>query len=283
MAASSNGRGRPCRTGEKRSVRCRVGFASRARRGRFDAVPRDIPTSFLLPAYNEEKFIGRAIGSIRAAVAHCRLDRCEIIVCDNASTDRTAELASAAGAIVVPEPHRQIARARNTAARAASGRQLVWLDADAMLTPAVLGATLATFASGGFCGGGALVELEGEEMGWSARRTVDTWNAIARVFRLAAGSYFFALREGWEATGGFNEAVYAGEELGFSNSLKKWGRARGLRFRILPHPVPSSARKVRQFTARQVLRQCFICAWPGNLARRDRCALWYERVEEVEG
>jgi len=38
----------------------------------------------------------------------------ELIVCDNNSTDRTAEIARAAGAAVVFEPVNQIARARNS-------------------------------------------------------------------------------------------------------------------------------------------------------------------------
>lgn len=240
-----------------------------------------VRTSFHVPAYNEERFIGRAVESVHLACGACGLADYEIVVCDNASTDATAEIAAAAGAKVVHESHRQIARARNAAAAASSGLRLVWLDADAMLTEDVLRGTLEAFGSGRYCGGGAQVELEGAELGWSARRTVDAWNWIARSFRLAAGSYFFATREGWVSTGGFNEEVYAGEELGFASELKKWGRKRGLRFRVLPHAVPSSARKVRQFTPAQVMKQFAMCAWPGNLGRRDRCAFWYERPEEL--
>ena len=239
-------------------------------------------TSFLIPAYNEEKLIGRAVASIHGACDRCGLADYEVVVCDNASNDATAEIAAAAGANVVREPHRQIARARNAAAAASSGSRLVWLDADALLTAEVLGATVEVFESGDHCGGGAQVELEGAELSWSARRAVDTWNWIARTFGLAAGSYFFATRDGWVSTGGFNEEVYAGEELGFVIALKKWGRRRGLGFRVLPHAVPSSARKVRQFTPGQVMRQFALCAWPGNLGRRDRCAFWYERPEGVE-
>jgi len=242
-----------------------------------------VRTSFLIPAYNEEKLIGRALESVHAACDRSGLSDYEIVVCDNASTDVTADIATATGAKVVREQHRQIARARNAAAAASFGSRLVWLDADAMLTPEVLGGTLRAFDSGAFCGGGARVELEGAELSWSARRTVDTWNWIARTFRLAAGSYFFATREGWVSTGGFNEEVYAGEELGFANALKKWGHNRGLGFCVLPHAVPSSARKVRQFTSWQVMKQFALCAWPGNLGRRDRCAFWYERPKEVEG
>jgi glycosyltransferase involved in cell wall biosynthesis len=240
-------------------------------------------TSFLIPAYNEEALIGRAIASIQESAKVCGLDRFEIVVCNNDSTDRTAELAESAGARVILETHRQIARARNAAAGAAVGSRLVWLDADAILTPVVLKATWEAFESGAFCGGGAQVELEGEVLGWSARRAVATWNWIARTFRFAAGSYVFALREAWAETGGFDESVYAGEEIGFSRTLKRWGKIRGLGFRVLEHPVPSSARKIRQFTIRQTLWQMAVCAWPGNLARRDRCAFWYERPPAENG
>jgi hypothetical protein len=241
-----------------------------------------VQASFLVPAYNEERLVGRAVGSIHRAAADCGLAAYEVVVCDNASGDATAAEAGGAGARVVHEPHRQIARARNTAAAASSGPWLVWLDADAILTKDVLAATLAALGSGRVCGGGARVELEGAELDWTSRRAVSGWNWIARNFGLAAGSYFFALREGWVATGGFNEAVYAGEEIGFARSLKRWGRRRRLDFRVLEHAVPSSARKVQQFTLWQTLRQVAVCAWPGNLGRRDRCAFWYERPEELK-
>jgi hypothetical protein len=242
-----------------------------------------VRASFLIPAYNEEQLVGRAVGSVRRAAAACALTAYEVVVCDNDSTDATAATARAAGARVVHEPHRQIARARNAAAAASTGSWLVWLDADAILTEPVLGATLSALGSGRVCGGGARVELEGAPLDRAARCAVRGWNWIAATFRLAAGSYFFALREGWAETGGFNEAVYAGEEIGFSRTLKRWGRARGQHFRVLDHAVPSSARKVQQSTLAQTLRQVAICAWPGNLGRRDRCAFWYERPREVEG
>ena len=221
--------------------------------------------------------MGRAVESVHRSARACGLGDCEVVVCDNASTDATAAIARAAGARVVTEPHRQIARARNAAAAASSGRWLVWLDADAALPADVLRATLDALGSGKVCGGGARVQLEGAELDWFARCTVVGWNCASRVFRRAAGSYFFALREGWEATGGFDEGVYAGEELGFARALKRWGRGRGQRFLVLGGEVPSSARKIGQFTGWQVARQMALCAWPGNRARRERCAFWYDR------
>lgn len=52
----------------------------------------------IIPAFNEEKSIGKVITDIPKAL--CR----HIIVCNNASTDRTKEVASDNGAIVVDQP-----------------------------------------------------------------------------------------------------------------------------------------------------------------------------------
>lgn len=247
------------------------------------AFSQPVHTSFLIPAFNEELLVARAVESVHRSAFDNGLDSFEVIVCDNASTDGTAAFARAAGAAVVHEGHRQIARARNAAAEASRGRHLIWLDADAILTADVLANTLRALDTGRVCGGGAHVAFEGAELDWFSRAAVNSWNVIARSFRLAAGSYFFALRDGWADTGGFDESVYAGEELGFSRALRKWGRVRGMEFLVLGLPVPSSARKIRQYTMWQTLRQVLLCAWPGNRARRDRCAYWYERPNEVDG
>ena len=53
----------------------------------------------LLPCYNEEVTVAKVVGDFRAA-----LPQADIYVFDNNSTDRTAELARQAGAIVVPSP-----------------------------------------------------------------------------------------------------------------------------------------------------------------------------------
>ena len=88
--------------------------------------------SVIIPAFNEERLIGETLRQVKAAAAAFarRGWATEIIVCDNNSTDRTAELARAAGATVVFEPVNQIARARNSGAAAATGDWLVFIDAD---------------------------------------------------------------------------------------------------------------------------------------------------------
>ncbi len=97
--------------------------------------------SLLIPAYNEERLLPAVIDRVRACFDAVGFAAYEIVVCDNNSTDATADVARAKGARVVHEPHNQISRARNTAARGASGKWLVFLDADTLLPPELLRAT----------------------------------------------------------------------------------------------------------------------------------------------
>ena len=88
--------------------------------------------SIVVPAFNEERLLGESLAQIKSAASAFaqRGWDFELIVCDNNSTDRTAEIARAAGATVVFEPVNQIARARNSGAAAATGDWLIFVDAD---------------------------------------------------------------------------------------------------------------------------------------------------------
>src|SRR5712664_4498201 len=88
--------------------------------------------SLVVPAFNEERLLPGSLSSVRAAMqGFARFGwRAELIVCDNNSTDRTAEIAKAAGAEVVFEPVNQISRARNAGAARAAGDWIFFVDAD---------------------------------------------------------------------------------------------------------------------------------------------------------
>lgn len=62
----------------------------------------------IIPAFNEEKSIAKVIGDIPALVRH-------VVVANNNSTDRTAEVATAAGAKIVFEPQKGYGKACLTA------------------------------------------------------------------------------------------------------------------------------------------------------------------------
>lgn len=95
---------------------------------------REVQVTVLLPSYNEEEAIGPVIDEIREAMADCR-ENYEILVVDDRSTDRTAELAEAAGARVVRRPvNGGSGASRKTGTLAARGEIIVMLDADGSYT-----------------------------------------------------------------------------------------------------------------------------------------------------
>jgi glycosyltransferase involved in cell wall biosynthesis len=239
----------------------------------------EIPdVSVLIPAYNEEALIGKVIDSVHLSFASMPDRSYEVIVCDNNSTDGTADIAAAKGAKIVVEPHNQISRARNAAARAARGNWLIFLDGDTFLNPQLLKTTLTCLESGKFVGGGSTIAFDKEVRNSFAILLTHVWTAISVQLRLAAGSYIFCTRQAWTETGGFDEQFYAGEEIFFSRKLKRWGRQRGERFKIITGaPVVTSARKLEWFDQWQLLRRMLVLALPGALKRRERCGLWYER------
>ena len=145
----------------------------------------------------------------------------ELIVCDNASEDGTATFAASAGATVVYEPQRQIARARNSGAAAASGPWLLFVDADTTPSARLLHATRRLMESGNCCAGGALID--GAELTFLTRILLGTWNAFSRTLGLACGAYIFCRREAFVDLGGFSTQLHAAEELDICARLRRLG------------------------------------------------------------
>lgn len=89
--------------------------------------------SVVIPAYNEEKYLGPCLQALRGQTyPH---DQFEVIVVDNGSTDATARIAQDFGARVIEEPIKGIARARQRGFEAARGVIIVSTDADTVVPP----------------------------------------------------------------------------------------------------------------------------------------------------
>jgi len=84
----------------------------------------------IVPAYNEEKYIGKTLGSIKS-LEKDNIE-IEIIVVDASSTDKTVEIAKSYGAKVVPEPHKGIGFARQQGLLHAKG-EVAYTDADTVV------------------------------------------------------------------------------------------------------------------------------------------------------
>jgi glycosyltransferase involved in cell wall biosynthesis len=84
---------------------------------------KDLRITVVIPCLNEEQAIGHVLDGLPTFVD-------EVIVVDNNSTDRTAQLAHARGAMVVTELHRGYGRAYKRGFSVASGDIVVTLDGD---------------------------------------------------------------------------------------------------------------------------------------------------------
>lgn len=226
--------------------------------------------SFVVPAYNEEKYLGATLESIHAA-ARAVGEPYEIVVADDASTDATAQIAEDGGARVVRVDKRQIAATRNAGARAGTGNRLIFVDADTKVNEAVVRAAIREMDDG-VVGGGAGVRFEG------APKWVDVFMLAFvpafRLARLAAGCFVFCRRDAFEAVGGFDETVFAGEEIVLSRALKRRGP-----FVVLRESVVTSPRKVENRSIWTMLgimvRVAVKGGWSG-VKRREHAGFWYE-------
>lgn len=233
--------------------------------------------SFIIPAHNEERYLGRTLQSVRQAAAAVAVAH-EIVVVDDASTDATATLAASNGARVLRVQHRQIAAVRNAGARVASGSHFFFVDADTVVPEPVLRGALEALA-GGAVGGGASIRFEGRMPLW-ARLLVPRAIRWLHAKRIAGGCFLFCRRDAFEAVGGFDEALFASEEISLSLALGRLGD-----FRILSEEVLTSGRKLRTYSGLYHLRVLLelMIRGPRAVRRRDGLELWYEgRREDPE-
>jgi GT2 family glycosyltransferase len=112
---------------------------------------------------------------------------------------------------------------------------------------------------------------------WHQRIGVAAAVALVRALRIAPGCFVFCTRAAFEATGGFDEAWYAGEDVAMSRALARVGR-----FVLLREHVLTSARKLHTFSVAEhlLLGSRFLLRGRGVLRSREHLALWYERREK---
>jgi glycosyltransferase involved in cell wall biosynthesis len=237
-----------------------------------------VKISVIIPAFNEERLLGATLTQVKSAMAAFtqRGWESELIVCDNNSTDRTAEIARAAGATVVFEPINQIARARNSGAAAATGDWLIFVDADSQPSAELFADVAEQIQSGRCLAGGATVRMDEKHL--LAEFFTWSWNCSSRMGRWLAGSFIFVEAAAFRKLGGFNNELFAAEELDLSKRLKKLARETGRGIVILHgHPLVTSARKMRLYTIWDHLKLLARVAFNRRaLQRRESCTLWYD-------
>ena len=160
--------------------------------------------SIIIPTRNEAHNIAACLSPFAAAA---QAGRCERLVIDNDSSDGTAELARAAGAAVYRQGPERSAQ-RNRGVREARGEYVFFLDADMRVPEATLREILELLARPDAPDGLYIPEIRAGRGWWGRVRNFErsfyngTCIDALRVMR----------RETLLAAGGYDEALYAGED-----------------------------------------------------------------------
>ena len=212
--------------------------------------------SIIVPAFNEEAYIGSTLDAIQASVVelcvHSEHDVVGIIVVDNNSDDATADIARGRGAEVVHEPVQGIARARNTGVRHAGGDALVFVDADVIIPPELLGVIRTTLDDPDCIGGGVDVDYRPRRL--LVRLYLRVWRLLGRATGMVQGATQFCRKSAFEHVGGYDEKVWMGEDVDFYWGLKKLANKTHAKVALITDPpVFPSARRFDKWPLWKIL------------------------------
>jgi cellulose synthase/poly-beta-1,6-N-acetylglucosamine synthase-like glycosyltransferase len=194
--------------------------------------------AFVIPAYNEEALIGKCLESVVAEIARAKADA-DIIVVNNASTDRTGELARSFPTVrVVDEPKKGLVNARDAGFAASVGYELIAnIDSDTMVPPGWLDTVYSEFRRDP-----QLVCLSGPyvyyDMGVWNRALVNLFYGftyliyllnrfVLRVGSVVQGGNFIFKRAAWEQVGGYDRSIdFFGEDTDVAVRLSRVGKVK---------------------------------------------------------
>lgn len=172
--------------------------------------------SVIVPAFNAEATLAAALGSALAQIYR----NIEIIVVDDGSTDRTAELAAGFPVTLIRQPNRGLSAARNAGIAASTGEWLAPLDADDLWHPSKIekqvAAALAAEEPPGFVYCWLrVIDGDGRVRGSGDRHSFEgrvIHQHLHRNFVGAGGQALFR-RDAVEAVGGYDESLERCEDI----------------------------------------------------------------------
>ncbi len=208
--------------------------------------------SFVIPAYNEQDFIGPCLESVMRELGTIECDA-EVIVVNNASTDATRERALAVpGVRVVDEPRKGLVRAREAGYLASSGELIANIDSDTRLPEGWLTTVFETFREDP-----DLAALSGPLIYYDLSRA---GRAMVRLFyfvgylvsavskrvtgkgAMVQGGNFILRRTVLDQIGGYDTSIeFYGEDTDVARRVSEVGRVRW----TFALPIYSSARRMK--------------------------------------
>ena len=181
--------------------------------------------SLVIPAHNEERYLPRLLDSVDVAREQWRQGPAatEVIVADNVSTDRTAEIARERGCRVVQVPERRIASVRNGGAAVAGGEILCFIDADSEIHPDTFNAIEDSLATRRVVAGATGVRMERWSLGIAVTWAI--FMPMVWLTRMDTG-VVFCRREDFVAIGGYDERRFFAEDVQLLWDFRRVGRKR---------------------------------------------------------
>ncbi len=182
--------------------------------------------SVIIPAYNEERYIGYAFAGLKQQT----FKDFEAIVVYRKGNDRTAQIAGKNARVIIDKGH-GVARARNKGAAAARGEILLFLDADTKPKYNLLEEYEKAFRDKELAvATGLILPLEKRKLriklGYIFVSVIFVWISIALGRPSVIGSNFAVRKKVFKKSGGFNPGLVTYEDWDLSKRLKKYGKAR---------------------------------------------------------
>lgn len=207
--------------------------------------------SVIIPAHNEEKYIGKCLEAIQKAAQKVKPEQVQTIVVANRCTDSTAEIAAEYGAEVVINEDKCISSIRNAGARAAKCEIIVTIDADSIMSEGSLAEIREMLGSGKYIGGGTRAKFERMSVGIFFSAAYVALNLAPVMIKNKAalsGGMFWCYKKNFDAVGGFDETLVSLEDLDFAARLNQLGKSRGQRYGTLKKSyIVTSSRKFDEF------------------------------------
>jgi len=243
--------------------------------------------SFIIPAKNEEKRIKRAIISIKKACTKIKLipKRYEIIVVDNLSTDKTLQIAKNEKVKVIKQNKEpSIAKTRNKGAQEAQGEIIIFVDADSKITPKLLKRTLNIFNNKDIKIKAISTITKFNKYNSFKSYGVYFYNFFSLLFKLGVGQFMAFRKKDFlniknkNAPNGFNEKIYAFEDIEILEQLKK------KEIIILKEGIISSDRKfLKKDTINFLFKLIAFKLGYRNFAKnKNKLGFWYSDKKEIK-
>jgi glycosyltransferase involved in cell wall biosynthesis len=212
--------------------------------------------SFVIPAFNEEKYIAACLQSVamevtRAKAKHQDLE-VEVVVVNNNSSDKTKEVAGRfANVRVVDEPIKGLPSARKAGFEASSGELVANIDADSRVPEGWLDSVIERFKDP------KLVALTGPyiyyDFSWLQNFIVKIWyfpgwlfNIFSQLFGrsvMLQGGNFVLRRDAWARAGGFDASIaFYGEDADVARRMSEQGKV----LWTWSFPMFTSARRLKK-------------------------------------